>query len=434
MKKITIKTFLIIGIVAFCFSTTNAQLSSLKNKVKSKTEDKLDKTSDTKTNTSSGRETSTSTNTSSSSSDKPASDAPKYNPDDDIYNAYSSAQSAIKSVKSTMSNTGWEEKNNYDNSEVSKDLAKVKTKLDFLKTKSQDSKKYYKNLESDYTEYSASFESKIKTYKAKSDYSKYFSTQSNLTGNLATQGVSINSMRYIGSYKKYEEMKKEYLASGTTNETINKNITKLDDFYTNYVPNTFVPYALKDVNKITESAFNDNVWKDNPSTKVLTEGIKDIDSTYMKFCKDESKLTELKTKLVARKDVLEKYVSSGDFDKYKAAKALKRKNEIRLVAGGLKDASVNTLVTSSIDKSTYGTIQRVVITSDTWIVEKNDLGIPTSKHIWVDFATKKTDGKCYINTVMVERTYEGGGSYGAMFVNMYQIQNNEEMNCENVFK
>ncbi|HOY31453.1 MAG TPA: hypothetical protein PKW80_06210 [Bacteroidales bacterium] len=228
---------------------------------------------------------------------------------------------------------------------------------------------------------------------------------------------------FSAGYKK--ENGKDHSDTYTT-----KLIGQIDAFYTE----TVSPEKMASIKEKAKRSFDDKDWTVYP-----TDRIKDIEvaekmvTSAKKFLtKPDPALEEYEKSLKDQKDKIKAYVDGGGLEKRDAEIEKKLVEERRLHAAGMTDASVNSTVTSKIDKAKYGEPIRVVITSNTWEVENNEYGIAKLKFVKVDIATKKADGKCYYVKGSVAQKHEGGGQYGPKYLNIYYTEG--EMNCGNVNK
>lgn len=209
-----------------------------------------------------------------------------------------------------------------------------------------------------------------------------------------------------------------------------KLITKIDGFYTETIPAEKMA-SIKDKAK---RSFDDKDWTVYPSDRItdIETAEKMIATAKTFLTKTDPALEEYEKSLVAQKEKIKAYVAGGGLEKRDAEIEKKLVEERRLHAAAMTDASVNSTVSAKIDKEKYGTPQRVVITSNTWEVEKNEYGIAKLKFVKVDIATKKSDGKCYYLKGSVAQTHEGGGQYGPKYLNIFYTEG--EMNCANINK
>jgi hypothetical protein len=156
-------------------------------------------------------------------------------------------------------------------------------------------------------------------------------------------------------------------------------------------------------------------------------------------------IEEGKKVVMDTKSEAERYVSSGDFDAYKAKlhqekidkefmpKAVSSNSSLQQGAMKyIKGTEMNTYVTERLDrKPVASTIKAHVVTTKPYI-KKNEYDLPKYKYheIWVAF--KDTDGKCYKALVYATYQYTGGGTYES--VPTYSADKPIEMNCANVNK
>lgn len=243
-------------------------------------------------------------------------------------------------------------------------------------------------------------------------------------------------------YEEYEAKKKEYnefyskfssaykadRKKDHNDDYTQKLITEVDGYYSDKVPATTMD-AIKNTAK---KSFDEESWSVYPTDRVndIETAQKQVNEarTYLK--QPDPELEAYEKTLADQKAKIIKYVNEGGLEK-RAAEVEKRMVEKRtLHQAGMTDASVEATVKSKIDKNKYGSPIKVVITSKTWQIERNQYGQPKLKFVQVDIATKKADGKCYYVKGSVAQQHQGGGVYGEKYLNIYYTEG--EMNCNNV--
>lgn len=244
------------------------------------------------------------------------------------------------------------------------------------------------------------------------------------------------------SFKEYESKKTEYNAFYETFSKAYKADRKKEhsDSYTQKLISTVDGYygdrvsddQMAAIKNTAKRSFDDEDWTVYPSDRIKDIEIaqKQVNEARAYLKQPDPKLEEYNQTLTEQKEKITKYVNEGGLEK-RAAEVEKRMVEKRrLHDAGMTDATVNSTVTSKIDKTKYGEPLKVVITSKYWEVERNQFGQPKLKFVKVDIATKKSDGKCYYVRGSVAQQHEGGGVYGKKYLNIYYTEG--EMNCNNV--
>lgn len=246
------------------------------------------------------------------------------------------------------------------------------------------------------------------------------------------------------TYEEYATLKKEYnnFYSEFSSAYQKANNKEHQDSYTQKLTQKIDAYYTEKVtaeqmaglkNKVKRS-FDDKDWTVYPSDRVsdIETAERMIDNIKVYLKGQDADLLEFEKSLKDQKGKIIEYVASGGLEK-RDAEIEKRMVETRtLHAAGMSDASVNSTVSSKIDKAKYGTPIKTVITSKNWEIERNDYGQINLKFVKIDIATKKADGKCYYIKGSVARKYEGGGQYGNQYLNIYYTEG--QMNCNNVNK
>ncbi|HQI69252.1 MAG TPA: hypothetical protein PLT47_00775 [Bacteroidales bacterium] len=228
---------------------------------------------------------------------------------------------------------------------------------------------------------------------------------------------------FSAAYKK--ENGKEHSDTYTT-----KLIGQIDAFYTE----TVSPEKMAGIKEKAKRSFDDKDWTVYPTDRIndIEVAEKMVASAKIYLTKTDPALEEYEKSLKEQKEKIKAYVDGGGLEKRDAEIEKKLIEERRLGVASMTDASVNATVTSKIDKAKYGEPIKVVITSNTWEIEKNDYGVANLKFVRVNIATKKSDGKCYYLKGSVAQKHEGGGNYGPKYLNIFYTEG--EMNCNNVNK
>lgn len=244
------------------------------------------------------------------------------------------------------------------------------------------------------------------------------------------------------SYSEYNQKKSEYsefytkfsAAYLTKNKKthsdtyVKKLISTIDSYYTATLP-TEQLNALKA--KVNPSFEEDN-WSVYPTDRIndIDNVLKEVEGLKGFLTGPDPELTAFENSLIAQKSKIKDYVDGGGLEKRAIEVEKRLVQKRRLHEAAMTDPEIENIVKTKIDKETYGTPLRVVITSRSWEVEKNEYDIPKLKFVKVDIATKKSDGKCYYIKGSVAQKHLGGGTYGDKYLNIYYTEG--EMNCDNV--
>lgn len=130
----------------------------------------------------------------------------------------------------------------------------------------------------------------------------------------------------------------------------------------------------------------------------------------------------------------QKVGSPQQFMKTLAGNQAKYIANLKMSPPATKDSKVESFVKNEFKKIQMDGLKydvtKVNITRSHWIIEKNDLGIPTYQWISACMAVKTTDGKCGIATTYIRKDYAGGGTYGSQY--LYTPTSIEIVPCENI--
>jgi hypothetical protein len=162
--------------------------------------------------------------------------------------------------------------------------------------------------------------------------------------------------------------------------------------------------------------------------KDFEEPIKSISYNKKYLLEDKTGIDAVQAKIDKEKAILDEYIKSGKYDAHVAKFKQQLIDKVRLGANKMSNPKYTSMATAGVDK---GKVSRVVITSDIWIVQKNEFGFPLYKYLPVDIAVT-VDGKCWLAYGQIRKQYEGGGVYGGEYFNYWGLQ--DEMNCLNINK
>lgn len=243
-------------------------------------------------------------------------------------------------------------------------------------------------------------------------------------------------------YEEYEAKKKEYNEfygkfstaykaknnKAHSDSYTQKLITAVDGYYSDKIPAA----TMEAIKNTAKKSFDEESWSVYPTDRIndIETAQKQVNESRAYLKQPDSELEAYEKTLADQKSKIIKYVSEGGLEK-RDAEVEKRLVEKRMLhQAGMTDASVEAIVNSKIDKNKYGSPIKVVITSNSWQIERTQYGQPKLKFVQVDIATKKADGKCYYVKGSVAQQHEGDGVYGDKYLNIYYTEG--EMNCNNV--
>lgn len=317
--------------------------------------------------------------------------------------------------------------------EIEDALYKVKSKISTLTN-------YYKlsqrvdEFQTDYDKYSKMAKAEFALRETVNDV-RYSLKMENKWAEAAKADFSAsNFVSGNGGFPKYEEFKKDratYKAGGKPEAELDGFVSNIENYFDNTLAEKSADVRKYMIEGVCEKAFDKTKWESAPKAGIdrIEFQLDKVETMYVRV-KNSEWIDALKKEMLAQKAVLEKYISSGEYDKYKAAVRKKRVDARRMDKPHKKDGAMEALVKKYHTTSKYGTLKRVIITSD-WYVKKNDLGIPLEKKMRVQVATTK-DGECVMRDGYLFKTYEGGGRYGKIQLSFYS--NPYEINCANTFK
>jgi len=416
MKKIST----LFMVLMFLVSTGHSQFKNALKSIKEKTVEKTTTTSDTKDKAKIVSDNVT--------------DEPKYDPESPIYRAYSTVRDELKSTKGLLVDDTWNRNVEGRNEEAIRNLVKIKTNLDKLKADAVESKKpYVAKFEKEYEAIENQRKTKFESYQADVTYDNKIEAYYKF----ATLGWEIQDKSLEPSYTGYYAMRKDFETSRPEkfkSEYVQKRVAAVDNFFKVEVYKV-VPELDKEVSKIINSIHAKNSSGEESYLLNAKSYLKDFEEpiaqiTYNKkfLLEDKSGIDAVQAKVDKEKAILDEYVKSG---KYDAHVAKYRQQIIDAVRMGASKMSNPKYVSMAIAGVTKGKASRAIITSDIWIVKKNEWGLPLYKYLPVNLAVT-IDGKCWLAYGQIRKQYEGGGVYGGEYFDYWGAQ--DEMNCANINK
>lgn len=434
MKKISLTILFLSG---FIF-TASAQLPNL-NKLKDKAKTTLNNTAkDKKEEVTNPGSSTTNSSTTSSSTTKPSGNAdgrPEYDTESPIYRAYSITRDEISAVKSVMKDENWFKNVEGRNDDAARYWNNANTNLDKLKADPKEAKKPYV----------AEFDKQLKELDAlrKAKFERY-TTDEKYEGKMesyykfATLGWEIRDTTLEPSYKGYYAFKKEFetvCPDAFKGNYVQGQINQTDNYFQvevyKVIPdlNATADKIIKEMNEKNSRGEASYILNAKSFQKDFEKPLKTIEYNKKYLMEKTEEIDAVKAKLDKEKAMLDEYVSSGKYD----ANVAKYKQEIidavRLGKAGMANPTYDAMAKAGVKK---GKVTRVVITSTTWYVAKNDYGLPLHKALAVDLAVTDENGKCWKAYGEIRKQYEGGGVYGGDYFDYWGLQ--DEMNCANVNK
>lgn len=359
---------------------------------------------------------------------------PAYDPESPIYRAYSTTRDEISSTKSVLKDENWLKNVEGSNENATRYLAKAKENLAKLQADPIESKKgYVKDLAADWDAVDALRQSKYESFKADEAYDSKLDAYHRF----AMNGWEIQDKSLEPSYQGYAAFRKDFESARVEKfktSYVQKRVEQIDNYF-KVVVYDIVPELDAKANKVIKELHGKNSSGDEDyllNAKHYQKDFEEINEiiAYNKkyLLEDKSGIDAVSAKIDKEKSILDEYISSGKLDARRARFAQAMIDAVRLAPSKMSNPKYESMAKTGVDK---GTVNRVTITNDVWIVKKNDWGLPLYKYLTVDLAVTK-EGKCYLAYGQIRKTYEGGGVYGGEHFNYWGAQ--EEMNCGNINK
>jgi hypothetical protein len=409
-------------ILATTVSVSHAQLKGALKTVKDKSEKTVEGTSG------SG---------SGSSDTKPAgklNGEPAYDPESPTYRAFSIVRDEIKSTKNILGPDHWDKNVEGRNEDATRYLAKAKENLLKLQNDPIESKKpYVKDLAASWDEVEATRKEKFGVYTMNKEYSEKLDQYHRF----ATSGWEISDKNLEASYTGYHNFKTEFETKRpdyVKNDYVQSRFKDIDNYF-NVEVYKVVPELSAQVDAIISKAHAKNSSGDEEYLLNAKHYLKDFEEPIAQIAYNKQYLLENKTeinavqaKLEKEKAFLDEYVNSGKCDAHRAKYHQAMVDAVRLSPKKMSNPKYEGMALAGVEK---GKGTRAVITSDIWLVKKNEYGLPLYKYLPVEMAVT-LDGKCWLAYGQIRKDYEGGGQYAGEYFDYWGVQ--DEMNCANTMK
>lgn len=441
MKKITLLLFALFALQTLTF----AQLPNL-GKMKDKAKKTVTKTAKDATNdaTSTKKEEPKSDNSSTTKSDTKSTDTkasgnadgrPEYDTNEGVYRYYSIVRDESRSVKNQLKDEEWNRNQEGRNADAEKYWNKAKENLEKLRAAGESEKPYFKTFEEELTRLDAERKDKWHNYTQDKLYERKLENYSNW----ALSGWELRDSTLEPSYKGYKAFRKDFEASRPDkfkNSYVQSRIQKIDTYFETGVYEV-IPGIKEDIDDIIKDMYAKNSRGEATYLLNASNYLKKFDKptetiTYNKkyLMEKTDEVDALQAQIDKEKAMLEEYISSGKFDAHVAKYRQEIIDAVRVGKSMMTNATYENMAKAGAAKD--GTVKRVTITNATWLVKKNDYGIPLYKYLPVDIALTDKDGKCWLAYGQIRKAYEGGGVYGGEFFDYWNKQ--AEMNCANINK
>jgi len=401
--------------------------STVKNVGKKKGKKAKDEATSTSNN-----DASTSSSTTTSTSDKKTDGRPEYDPNDPTYLAYSRVRDNINYTKSALKPETWGRNIERNNEDAVKYLDKASTNLEILREAGEADKGYFAPFEQDIKDLEVERAAKFEDYTLNQQYDAKLESYYKFVAYGWEMQDSTLEPSYKGYYAfrdEFETNRPEYFQASY----VQKRVETINTYFEVDVYEV-IPHIAEDVDDIIAEMYELNS-RDEPyyylnaphSLKDFDKPIKRIKYNKEYLIENTEELDAIQAKIDKEVAILNEYINSGKHEAHVAEYHQEIIDAVRLRKPMMSNSSYTSMVKNGVDN---GTVNRVVIASSDWWVEKNDFGYPLYKYLPVDIAVTDENGKCWLAYGQIRKSYEGGGSYGNAYFNYWGKQ--EEMNCKNI--
>lgn len=414
-----------IVIVFAATAVSYGQLKGALKNVKDKANEKVDVPSTSGSGTSTGKSDKASPNVNGE---------PAYDPENPTYRAYSIVRDEINSTKSVLKPENWDKNVEGRNDDATRYLARAKENLTKLQNDPIESKKpYVKNLAASWDEVDGQRKSKFEVFTLNKEYSEKLDQ----FHRFATMEWEINDKSLEGSYTSYNNFKKDFETKRpdyVKDTYVQKRFADVDNFFKvevyKVVPelDAQVDHLIKKIHEVNSRGEQSYLLNAKSYSTAFEELMPQIAYNKKYLLEDKTGINAVEAKINKEKAILDEYISSGKFDAHVAKYRQEIVDAVRLAPKKMSNAKYEGMALAGVEK---GKGTRAVVTSDVWLIKKNEYGFPLYKYLPVDIAVT-IDGKCWLSYGQIRRDYEGGGEYGGEFFNYWGPQ--EEMNCANTMK
>ncbi|MNJ85207.1 hypothetical protein D3C87_26740 [compost metagenome] len=359
---------------------------------------------------------------------------PAYDPESPTYRSFSIVRDEISSTKNILKPENWDKNVEGRNDDATRYLAKAKENLTKLQNDPIESKKpYVKNLAASWDEVEAQRKSQFEVYTLNKEYSEKLDQ----FHRFATSGWDISDKSLEGSYTSYYNFKKDFETKRpdyVKDGYVQKRFADVDNFFKvevyKVVPqlDAQADAIIKKIHEINSRGEQSYLLNAKSYAKEFEEPLAQIAYNKKYLLEDKTGIDAVEAKIKKEKAVLDEYVSSGKFDAHVAKYRQEIIDAVRLAPKKMTNAKYEGMALAGVEK---GKGTRAVVTSDIWLIKKNEYGFPLYKYLPVDIAVT-VDGKCWLAYGQIRKDYEGGGQYGGEFFNYWGLQ--DEMNCANTMK
>ncbi len=323
-----------------------------------------------------------------------------------------------------------------------KDLNKAKSKLESIK-KTDPDYPYISELEERYMKGEELLEATQANGSVKKEYMQQLDQWKKDLWNLKDEPWKYDEVLEEMSTDKFESLTTEIETSNVYDNTLKSKIEEVRQYKTEVMRNDVKEALVKD----NEEAYRKAVmwtaeYRKDPDFEKYLEHNQKVDPEIQRLEKqialtkeiqsfgvEDDELTTYIPKAESRLKEIKAYKNSGELEKLQEKLKYEAMDRIRMGKNPKSESAITSLVNRSFDTEKFGDPISVVTDGD-WSVTKNGLDIPTHKRKTVYIAFKDEEGRCIRYETEVQRDYEGGGSYGEMYLDeSYAVV---EMLCKNV--
>lgn len=137
--------------------------------------------------------------------------------------------------------------------------------------------------------------------------------------------------------------------------------------------------------------------------------------------------------LASINEAIAKYGNSESFMDKMAANQKEYIKNLRMAPAVMQNPALEKVAKQKYEAGKMSS-QSYVVTkvhlASAWRLERNVLGTPLHKEVFVNMAIKFADGTCGLANAWLHEDYEGGGKYGA--TQLYHLSSIQELPCENL--
>lgn len=258
-------------------------------------------------------------------------------------------------------------------------------------------------------------------------YKRFFEKRNSVMVYLENVDVTTDFLFYAKKFTRNEflEKKKEYKEKGGADEYVYQLIDKQTLFYETTL-NTKITEKVKTILQSYESKI-DFLNNHPKAAKNACDGCLEYINGMLLLNPQDEYFLDLKNKTELQKREIEKYISSGGYEKKLMNRTSTEMDAVTVGKNQLSDITTQWALSEGLVKLKLGEIAAMALISSQWSMKKNSEGMPAYKYVDVEAALKNSNGTCYKITGQMIKQYNPDGTYAEpQFVYEYK----ELMNCE----